>query len=107
MKKIAIIFLILGLLLTSCAEDSISKQENRAEKQRKEQPETKVESISIDDYSYWFVVVEEKRGALKINKFVRQEHQYFSSDELKTEFSKDVFILNIVQISRETYEHNE
>ena len=105
MKKIAIIFLILGLLLTSCAEDSISKQENRAEKLRKEQAETKVESISIDGNSYWFVVVEKKDQTQKMNTCVRQEHRYFSMKELKAEFSEPVFVLNFIQVSRETYEN--
>lgn len=59
-----------------------------------------------DGYSYWFIVVEEKDGSLKLNTFVKQNHKYFSAVEAKAEFKKDVFILNIVEVSKETYDHN-
>lgn len=108
MKKLGIIFIIFALTFVSCAEeDSISKQEKRAEKERKEQVEAEVETVGVDDYSYWFVVVQRKNDGTLFNKTIKQEHRYFSAEEMKAEFDDDVFLLNLVEISRETFEQNE
>jgi len=109
MKKLRILWLVLALIVISCAEDSISKQEKRAEKEKKNTElvqDNEPISLSIDSNSYWFVVVEKKDGTQKMNTCVKQEHRYFSSKELKATFKDDVFILNIIQVSKETYENN-
>jgi len=119
MKNFGIIFLIFGLLLTSCSlfdEDSISKRDRKAVKQEKEQvveipiePQTATvyyepAPLSDDGNSYWFIVVQAKDNSQKFNNVVKQNHRWFSTKEAKASFDKDVFILNIVQVSRETYE---
>ena len=106
MKKLGILFIILALVLVSCDNvdkvDSISKKDKKA---KKEQVETKAKDSG--EYSYWFVVVQSKsKGATLMNTCVEQKHSYFSSEELKATFKEDVFILNIVEVSKETYEHN-
>ena len=121
MKKLGILFIVFVLALISCNEDSISKQDKREAKTRTKtqkelvetqtQPQTTIvyyepAPLSDDGNSYWFVVVEEKNGTRKMNTMVKQNHKWFSEKELKTRFKKDVFILNIVQISKETYENN-
>lgn len=42
-----------------------------------------------------------------MNTFIKQEHTYFSMTEAKAKFKEKVFIFNIVQISKETYEKNQ
>jgi hypothetical protein len=124
MKKLWILFIVFALAFTSC-EDSISKQEKRAARQRTKTEKVVTPVIEIpveqqtstiyyepaplsdDGNSYWFVVVEEKKNGKRINGWIKQEHRYFSSKELKATFNNDVFILNIVQINKETYENNE
>ena len=119
MKKLGILFIVFVLALISCNENSISKQDKREAKTRTKtqkelvetQPQTTIvyyepAPLSNDGNSYWFVVVEEKDGTQKINTMVKQDHKWFSEKELKTTFKKDIFILNIVQISKETYENN-
>lgn len=109
MKKLGILFIVFALAFVSCDNvdkvDSISKQDKKAEKAKKEQVET--ETTNSGEYSYWFVVVQSKsKGATLMNTCVEQKHSYFSSEELKATFKEDVFILNIVEVSKETYEHN-
>ena len=63
-----------------------------------------------NNYSYWWILVEDKGGAYKRNGFFKQEHPYFSYDEaikaFKKDSGKDCFILNIVKVDEETYNHN-
>jgi hypothetical protein len=121
MKKLGILFIVFVLALISCNENSISQRDKREAKTRTKtqkelvetqtQPQTTIvyyepAPLSNDGNSYWFVVVEEKDGTQKINTMVKQDHKWFSEKELKTTFKKDIFILNIVQISKETYENN-
>jgi hypothetical protein len=60
--------------------------------------------------SYWWILVEDKGGEYKRNGFFKQEHPYFSYDEaikaFKKDSGKDCFILNIVKVDEETYNHN-
>jgi len=94
MKNFGIIFLIFGLLLTSCSlfdEDSISKRDRKAVKQEKEQvveipiePQTATvyyepAPLSDDGNSYWFIVVQAKDNSQKFNNVVKQNHRWFST----------------------------
>lgn len=64
-------------------------------------------TITDDDNSYWFVVVQDQGGFSTMrNTFIKQPHRWFSYEEAKGEFEKDCFILNIVRVDKETYEHN-
>lgn len=63
-------------------------------------------STTDDNNSYWFVVVQDQNGSTMRNSFIKQEHPWFSYEEAKKEFKKDCFILNIVKVDKETYEHN-
>jgi len=63
---------------------------------------------TIDNNSYWFVVVQDQGGLSTMrNSFIKQEHPWFSYEEAKKEFKKDCFILNIVRVDKETYDHNQ
>jgi len=111
MKKLGIVFIIFALAFVSCDNvdkvDSISKQDKKAKKIRNEQVEGQTETTYSGDNSYWFVVVQSKKsGSRLMNTCVKQNHSYFSAAELKATFKEDVFILNIVEVSRGTYEHN-
>ena len=117
LKIFSITALIALVLIIGCAEDSISKRDKEAAKVEKEQVETPTEPqtatvyyepapLSDDGNSYWFVVVETKTNTYKINKVVKQNHRWFSFKEAKAEFKDDVFILNVVQVSKETYEND-
>ena len=62
-----------------------------------------------DGNSYWFIVVQDNNGVSTTlrNATIKQNHPWFSYKEAEDLFKKDVFILNLVEISKETYEHNE
>jgi len=132
MKKIATIFLILGLLLTSCVEDSISKQEKRAARQRakekKEQVETPAEvelggEITAEngltlteervvhvkyttvptDSSYWYVIMKDE--VTNWHGTVELATPYFDFAEAKKQFEGakgKCYFKFIVQINKET-----
>lgn len=119
MKKL-ILFITFALLLTSC-EQSLIQKERKAARQKtkvnKELVKTPVEQqtstvyyepapLSDDGNSYWFVLVEEKDGNQRMNTIVKQNHRWFSMKEAKATFNSDVFIINFIQVSRETYENN-
>jgi len=119
MKKLGIVFIIFALAFVSCnEEDSISKRDREAAKQEKEQvvetttePQTSTvyyepAPLSDDGNSYWFVVVKTKDGTTQYNNVFKQNHRWFSMKEAKEGFDKDVFILSVTQVSRETYEEN-
>ena len=105
MKKLILLLLVL-LTFTSCK--NITAWLNKKDIVRVESPEDDFLYIPDydDDKSYWFVVVESKDSDQKFNLFIEQDHKYFSEKELKSQLSEDVFILNIVKISKETYENN-
>lgn len=64
-------------------------------------------STTTDNNSYWFVVVQDQSmGNTMRNGFIKQPHSWFSYEEAKKEFPKNCFILNIVKVDKETYEHN-
>jgi hypothetical protein len=120
MKKLGIVFIIFAFAFVGCNEDdSISKRDKEAAKQEKEQvaePSTEPQTATVyyepaplsdDGNSYWFVVVMTKDGVTKYNNVLKQNHRWFSVIEAKGAFDKDVFILNVVQVSRETYEEDK
>jgi len=118
MKKEIILIALIILLVVGGGLGAISLR-HKIERGRKS--ETKIENdfLKVPEYStekststyddgnsYWFVLVEEKNGSLKLNTFVKQNHKYFSVQEAKATFKKDVFILDFIEVSKETYEHN-
>lgn len=117
MKKLGILFIIFALIFSAC-EQSLSQKEKKQTRQKKktEQVKTPAEQqtatiyyeptpLSDDGNSYWFVVVEKKDGTQKLNTYMKQNHRWFSAKEAIDDFGGGVFILNIVQVSRETYEN--
>lgn len=112
MKKLNIILIILVLAFVSCNDDSISAREKRETKQNKKQVKTETGTVyyepaihSINGNSYWFVVVESKKNGRKMNGIFEQNHKYFSTKEAKAAFNENVFILNFVQVSKETFDN--
>ena len=61
--------------------------------------------IDTGDVSYWFVVVQKNDGAM-YNVMMQQNHKGFSMSEAKAEFKDKVFILNFIQVSKETWDIN-
>lgn len=112
MKKILI--LIIAISLTSC-DFFFTKKEQPIEDKKVEHEFLRIPTTSYsfettnptENISYWFVVVQNKDGSgIMYNKFIKQDHSYFSYDEAKSVFSTDVFILNFIRIDKETYENN-
>ena len=135
MKKIATIFLILGLLLTSCVEDSISKQEKRAARQRakekKEQVETPAEvelggeitpengltlteervvhvtyTTVPTDSSYWYVIMKDE--VTNWHGTVSLATPYFDFKAAKQQFETakgKCYFKFIIQINKESLEN--
>jgi hypothetical protein len=105
MKKLILLLLVL-LTFTSCKKvgEWLSKEDTVIVKNSKD------DFLYIPDYdddkSYWFVVVESKDTDQKFNLFMEQDHKYFSEKELKSNFNENIFVLNIVQINKETYDNN-
>lgn len=66
---------------------------------------------TVGDYSgnsYWFVVAQKKDDfGTMYNSFIKQPHPYFSYKEMKKEFKDPVFLINLVRVSKETYEANK
>jgi hypothetical protein len=56
--------------------------------------------------SYWWIIVEEKGGTMRYSSFIKQNHSYFSYAEMKKEYDKPVFMVSLVKVDKETYEHN-
>lgn len=116
MKNFTLIFLILGLVLTSCKEDSISKQEKQAEKERIEAVEPVVDSnigeplvepTPIPYYepaatytpmttipTYWYITFEEvtrdaegkRTGSIDWHRAVKLNTPYFDFVEARKDF---------------------
>ena len=62
--------------------------------------------IDTGDVSYWFVVVQKQNGVM-MNTIMQQNHKGFSLDEAKAELGgKESFILNFIQVSKETWDIN-
>jgi hypothetical protein len=61
--------------------------------------------IDTGDVSYWFVVVQNDNGAM-YNSMIQQNHKGFSMSEAKATFKSKVFILNFIQVSKETWDIN-
>ena len=62
--------------------------------------------INTGDVSYWFVVVQRDNGTM-MNTMIEQNHKGFSMSEAKAGFKGDkVFILNFIQVSKETWDIN-
>lgn len=68
---------------------------------------TETKETYTDNDSYWWVLVEDRDGGTRRNAFIRQNHQYFSYDEVKQSFTKDCFILNFIRVDKETYIKNQ
>lgn len=63
--------------------------------------------IDTGDVSYWFVVVQKNDGSM-FNTMIQQNHKGFSMSEAKAEFKgSKVFILNFIQVSKETWDINQ
>ena len=91
-------------------EKEVKKEEVIPEKEPTKESET-VSMVLDGNESFWWVVVE--FGDMKGNTLVMQDHPYLDFDELKAEMKKSFkkpkenpFILNFIQISRETFIHN-
>jgi len=117
MKKFAFLLIIVGfislywLIPMSCAKKQPEVMPDDflkiPEYSTTESSETRLSpTITHSRSSYWFIVVEDKDGSQKFNSFIEQDHKYFSASEAKATFTKDVFIINIVEVSKETYEKN-
>lgn len=116
MKKYTLDFIFVFLVLTLVLMVACTRKVEEAPKEddflkipeyKTETPTTSTYTSTYDDgNSYWFIVAEEKDGTMKLNTFIKQNHKYFSGSEAKAGFKKDVFILNIVEVSKETYENN-
>jgi len=118
MKKEIILVILVVVLVVGGSLGAISLR-HKIDRGRKSEIKVKDDFLKVPEYStetsttstygdsYWFILVEEKNGAMKMNSFIKQNHKYFSVSEAKAEFKKDVFILNIVEVSKETYEHNK
>jgi hypothetical protein len=62
--------------------------------------------INTGDVSYWFVVVQKDNGTM-MNTIMQQNHKGFSLSEAKAELGGDkAFILNFIQVSKETWDIN-
>lgn len=107
---IAVIFgvilalMFIGSIISSiCLMKSINKEQAQV---KKEHDFLKIPEYT-DNNSYWFVVVKSKNKAdVQYNIFVKQNHSWFSVEELKNEFSEDIFLYHFMRIDKETYEHN-
>jgi len=114
MKTIKFIILILVIFLTSCCQknEEVVKEKDDFLKvyEYVDYKHSSKENIVNDNESYWWVLVEDKDQEIKRNSFIKQNHSYFSYAEAKQEIingsGKDCFILNIVRVDKETYEHN-
>lgn len=56
-------------------------------------------------YSFWFVVWMDKNSSndMKVNSIIAQEHPGFSMKEFKEFAGENSFLLNLVEVSYETY----
>jgi len=116
MKTFVILFTILITVLFAC-DNKADKKIEAPEKDFLSVPSYTTETTKIhyepapvnnsDGNSYWFIVVQKNGGGVYYNTFIKQEHRYFSASEAKAEFKDNVFILNIVQVSKETYDNNQ
>ena len=111
MKKLNVLFIILALTFVSCNDDSISAREKREAKQDKEivKPQKTIvyyepATLSDDGNSYWYVVADVKKKGINVSTVVKQNHKHFSIKEAKEAFGGGVFIVNFIQVSKETYE---
>jgi len=104
MKKLINLCIILVVLVisTSCGSNNTTQGEKQVT-QGKSQFEP---DVSGDVYSsYWFVLSQTRDGSQRVNSFISQPHSYFSYAEFKEEFNNN-FLLNLVQVSKATYDHN-
>lgn len=69
------------------------------------QPSTTEKKV-VDGKSYWYVIVEEKNNGLKISNVIELDTPYFSITKAKEHFGqpKKYFIVNFIQVSKQTYE---
>lgn len=96
----------IGIILFGCNDDSISAKDERLAKERLEQESDwlNTPTINSDGVSYWYVVAEKKNKGYKISNVIKQDHKHFSIPEAKEEFGGDVFIINFIRVSKETYD---
>lgn len=83
----------------------INEKQNRKSTEDKEIVEST--TLSDDNNSYWYVVVDVKNKGINISTVVKQNHKHFSLIEAKEVFNGNVFIVNFIQVSKETYEEQQ
>jgi hypothetical protein len=123
MKKVILIILVISIIVLSGFLPSIIKHHKDRNVVKTEEvddflkiPDYTTETIKtivsppkpIDtgDVSYWFVVVQKDNGVM-MNTIMQQNHKGFSLDEAKAELGGDkAFILNFIQVSKETWDIN-
>jgi len=111
---LVMLLMSISLLSFSCKEEKpnynyTNFQEETTGKQikvKKVKNQKKTKAYSVDgelvEYSFWFVVGEKKGSTTRINSYMAQPHPGFSMKEYK-EMHDDAFVLNLVEISYETY----
>ena len=107
MKKLSILLVVLVLAFVSCKDDSISARDKRETKQKSEENFEPTLNFEYDGSSYWYVVAEKKDKGYKLSNVVKQDHRHFSLIEAKEDFNGGVFIVNFIQVSKETYEEQQ
>lgn len=103
-----ILFLILAFLFakSNFKKQEIKKQDDFLTVYEYANNEKTSETVTDNNESYWWVLVEDTDQEMKRNTFIKQNHNYFSYAEAKQAFEKDCFILNFIRVDKETYENN-
>jgi len=105
MKKLSIMLIVLALAFISCKDDSISARDKREAKESLKENSEPI--FNYDGSSYWYVIAEKKDKGYKLSNVMKQDHRHFSLIEAKEEFGGGVFIVNFIQVSKETYEEQQ
>jgi len=107
---ITMILITISLLFFSCKDEKPNyNYTNYTEETVKKSEVKKVKKTTeteTGEYSFWFVVWEIKGKGTKVNSFIAQPHEGFSMKEFKEKQGEDSFVVNLVEVSYDTYQIN-
>ena len=90
------------LLVVKIATDGIEPES----KKKTVKTEHTTEKV-LESKSYWFVVVRDKNNMSMYNTFMIMPTKAFSIEKVNEKFGKSHFIINFVEVSKETFLENE